>query len=124
MAKLPPIDVPAHWIRNLLHHGKREEALAWINDLIASGKAGAETRALAEYLATAKRGRQPFGSKHLWPEIGAENDELRSAGVSYEQRLEMLSLKYRLGDKTKVKIAIARWEAALEEVASASSREV
>jgi hypothetical protein len=124
MAKLPPIDVPAHWIRILLHQGKREEALAWINDLIASGKAGAETRALAEYLATAKRGRQPFGSKHLWPEIGAENDEMRSAGIPYERRLEELSIKYRLGDQAKVKLAIAKWEAAMEEIAGDAPQDI
>jgi hypothetical protein len=113
MAKLPPIDTQAHWIRDLLHRGRRNEALARINRAIAQGSAGRETLELAEYLASAKRGRQPFGSKHLWPDIGIENDEMREAGMSREERLRALSIKYRMGDPAKVATAIATYEKAI-----------
>ena len=116
MAPLPKkFDARAHWIRDLLHQGNRDEALALLNDAVASGRAGAETRALAEYLATAKRGRQPFGAKYRWIEIGQDNDEWRSEGMSYEHRLNRLALKYRLNDPAKIKTAIRRYEVACEE---------
>lgn len=113
MAKLPPIDTQAHWIRDLLHRGRRKEALARINRAIERGSAGRETLELAEYLASAKRGRQPFGSKHLWADIGMENDDMRDAGVPYEERLRSLSVKYRMGDLAKVKQAISTYESAI-----------
>lgn len=118
MAKLPPIDVRAHWIRDALHRGDRTVALAMIDEAIASGKAGRETLALAEYLRTAKRGRQPFGAKHRWYEIGVDNDEMRDAGKTGEERYATLALKYRINDVSKIKTAIARYERAMDEVRS------
>lgn len=112
MAKLPPIDVPAYWIRDLLHRGRRDEALAKLDAAIASGKAGAKTRALAEYLRTAKRGRQPFGATHLWYDIGIDNDEMREAGLSYADRMDKLGAKYMLA-KTQIETAIAKFEAGM-----------
>lgn len=116
MARLPPLDVRAHWIRDALHRGDRPRALAMIDEAIASGKAGAETRALAEYLRTAKRGRPPFGAKHLWYEIGLDNDEMREAGKSGEERYAAIALKYRMNDISKIKTAIAKYERAMDEV--------
>jgi hypothetical protein len=115
MAKLPPIDVQVHWIRDLLHRGRRQEALDRLKAVIATGKAGKPTLELAEYLSSAKRGRQPFGAKHLWPDIGAENDEFRSAGVPYEERLSRLGAKFML-DRPQVATAIAQWESAMDEI--------
>lgn len=115
VAKLPPIDVHAHWIRDLLHRGRREEALDRLHKVLASGKAGAETRALAEYLATAKRGRQPFGARHLWYEIGIDNDDLRAKGMPYAERLAELAARYMIADR-QLKAAIARYEAAMDEI--------
>ncbi|PBB94951.1 MULTISPECIES: hypothetical protein [unclassified Mesorhizobium] len=115
MAPLPKkFDAKAHQIRDLLHAGLRLEALQLLESVIASGSAGADTMELASFLRSAPRGRQPFGAKHRWAEIGAENDELRSAGMSYEARLAALSVKYRLGDESKVKAAIAKYEAAMD----------
>jgi hypothetical protein len=116
MAKLPPIDTRAHWIRDALNRGDRPHALQLLEAALKSGKPGKETIALAEYLRTAKRGRQPFGSKHLWYDIGRDNDELRGAGVPYDERLQRLSLAYHLNDQSKLKTAIAKYEAAMEAV--------
>lgn len=116
MAKLPPIDVRAHWILDALHRGDRPRALKLIDDAIASGRAGAKTLEIAEYLRSAKRGRQPFGAKHLWWDIGVDNDEMRAAGVGYADRLQRLALKYRLADESKLKMAIAKYEEAAEEI--------
>lgn len=117
MAKIPPIDVQAYWIRDLLHRGRRQEALDRLQTIMASGKAGTETVALAEYLATAKRGRQPFGATHLWYEIGTDNDELRDSGASYEERMSKLGSRYMLA-RTQIETAIAKFEAAMEEIRS------
>ena len=116
MAKLPPIDVQVFWIRDLLNRGQREQALARLEQVLASGKAGAETLALAEYLRTAKRGRQPFGAKNLWFDIGADNDEMRSKGVSHADRMERLALSYRVNDLAKLKTYIAKYEKCMDEL--------
>ncbi|MDX8495862.1 hypothetical protein RFN29_30405 [Mesorhizobium sp. VK22B] len=107
-------EAEAHQIRDLLHAGLRVEALQMLEAVIAGGSAGADTMELANFLRSASRGRQPFGARHRWTEIGAENDELRSAGMNYEDRLTALSVKYRLGDESKVKTAIAKYEAAMD----------
>jgi len=116
MANLPPIDLDAIWIKDDLHRGKREQALARIESAIADGRAGPETLAIAERLRTAKRGRQPYGAKHLWWEIGVENDLLRDAGVSYAERLEKLALVFHLNDEAKLKTAIAEFERVRDEI--------
>ena len=113
MAKLPPIDVPAFRIRELLHRGRRDQAIKMLNATIEAGRGGAETLALADYLKTAKRGRQPFGATHLWHEIGIENDEMRSAGVGYDERMEKLGVRYMLA-KTQTETAVGKYEAALD----------
>ncbi|WFU89018.1 hypothetical protein QA644_08240 [Rhizobium sp. CC1099] len=115
MAKLPPIDVHAYWVRNLLHRGKRPEALARLNAAIDSGKAGPETIALADYLANAKRGRQPFGATYLWYEIGIDNDEMRAAGIAYDERMDRLGGRYMLA-KTQIETAVAKFEASMDAV--------
>lgn len=115
MAKLPPIDVTAFRIRDLLHRGKRDEAVKMLNATIQAGRAGAETLALADYLQNAKRGRQPFGATHLWHEIGIDNDEMRSAGLNYDQRMEKLGVRYMLA-KTQIETAVGKYEAALDAV--------
>jgi hypothetical protein len=115
VAKLPPIDVNAFWIRDLLHRGQREEALTRLERVIATGRAGAETLALAEFLKRAKRGRPPFGATHLWYSIGAENDEMRCAGATYEQRMDRLGAKYMLA-RTQVETAVAKYEAGMEAI--------
>ena len=114
MARLPSIDLAAFWIRDMLNRGDREAALARIAALVESGKAGAGTRALADYFAKAGRGRQPFGAAHRWMEIGAENDIMRGAGVSHAERVDRLAEKYHLADVSKIKTAIATWERAME----------
>lgn len=116
MAKLPPIDVQVFWIRDLLNRGQREQALARLEQVLASGKAGAETLALAEYLRTAKRGRQPFGAKNLWFDIGVDNDEMRSKGISHADRMERLALSYRVNDLAKLKTYIAKYEKCMDEL--------
>lgn len=116
MAKLPPMDVQVFWIKDLLNRGQREQALARLEQVLASGKAGAETLALAEYLRTAKRGRQPFGAKNLWFDIGVDNDEMRSKGISHADRMERLALSYRLNDLAKLKTYIAKYEKCMDEL--------
>ncbi|TCU13087.1 hypothetical protein [Rhizobium sullae] len=113
MAKLPPIDTEAFWIRDLLHRGKRADALARLRAVIDAGRAGPEAKALAEYLATAKRGRQPFGATHLWYEIGIDNDEMRTAGVGYEERMDKLGGRFMLA-KTQIETAVAKYEASMD----------
>jgi hypothetical protein len=71
--------------------------------------------ALADYLRTAKRGRPPFGAKHLYWDIGVENDILRSAGKRYEQRMSILGASYML-DVTQVELAIAKYEIVSSEI--------
>lgn len=114
MAKLPKIDVEAIWIRDLLNKGQRYAAKVRAEVAMASGKAGEETKKLAAELANTRRGRQPYGAKHRWIEIGQDNDEMREAGLSYEERIAELSKKYLLGDISKVKTALAKYEAAME----------
>lgn len=115
MAKLRGIDIQAYWIRDLLHRGKRKEALKRLSEIMATGQAGAETIGLADYLASAKRGRQPFGATHLWYDIGIENDEMREAGTSYEERMSALGVKYMLA-KTQIETAVAKFEAAMDAI--------
>jgi hypothetical protein len=113
MAKLN-VDVEAIWIRDLLNRGKREEALSCIQQALARGDAGPDVKALAEYLQKARPGRQPFGAKHRWVDIGRDNDEMRDDGIPYEDRLKELGDRYRLTEK-KVEEAIAQWERGMEE---------
>lgn len=118
MAKLPPIDVAAHWIKHELHMGNRERALKMIEERLASGKAGAETRALADYLAKAGKGRQPFGRKYLWFEIGSDNDIMRDEGKTHAKRMEELSKKYKIYDESKLKMLISKYEKAMDHIRS------
>lgn len=113
MAKLPPIDAELIWIRDLLHGGKRPEALARLDAHIAKGTASAEAIALRDSLRSAKRGRQPFGGSHLWHDIGADNDEMRTDGVTYAARMDHLAAKYMLGT-TRIETAIAKYEHAMK----------
>lgn len=115
MAPLPKIDVQAIWIKDLLHRGKRVEALAMLDKAIASGTAGEETIALADYLRTAGKGRQPFGATHLWYFIGTDNDELRHRDVDYDDRLKELGEKYML-NITQIATAIGKYERAIDEI--------
>jgi len=116
MAPLPrPFDARAIWIKDKLHRGLRAEALAMIEKAVAEGTAGAETLELARYLATAKRGRQPFGATHLWVDIGADNDELRAAGIGYEERMAQLGARYML-DARQVETAVATYERVTDDV--------
>jgi hypothetical protein len=121
MAKLPPIDTQAHWIREMLHKGQREEARVRIIELLATGRAGAETQKLAAEVFAAKRGRQPYGAKHLWFEIGQDNEELRDAGKSYEERMMELGGRYLLA-KNALEIAIAKYESAMIEIRAENDR--
>jgi hypothetical protein len=114
MARLPKIDVEAIWIRDLLDKGQRDAAKVRASLAIASGNPGEETKKLAAELANAKRGRHPYGAKHRWIEIGQENEAMTEAGLSYEERLTNLSIKYRLGDISKVKTALAKYESAMQ----------
>lgn len=117
MARLPPdLDLDAVWIEEAMHRGDRETALRLLEKSITSGRAGKETMRLAGYLRSAKRGRQPFGAKHRWFEIGRDNDELVSQGMRREDRLEALSIKYRLGDKSKVATALAQYNKLMAEI--------
>lgn len=114
MAKLPRIDPGGRWLRDLLHSGRREEALQRIEALIQAGKAGDETKKLAAYLASAGRGRQPFGGTHLWYEIGMDNEIMRDDGASYAERMAKLTGQYMLA-QTQVETAIAKYERAMAE---------
>lgn len=108
-------DPVANEIRDLLNRGQRAEALTLFESAKVEGRCSREMDELEIYLKGARRGRQPFGAKHLWIEIGSDNDSLRSDGVSYAERLEKLSLKYRMSDESKIKMAISKYERALEE---------
>lgn len=116
MAPLPKLDLDIFLIKDLLHLGKREEALARIKELVDSGRAGEKTIELAEYLKTAGKGRQPFGVKHLWFEIGQFNDEMRDQGMSYADRMAALKLRYRVDDESKLKTWIGKYEATMDEI--------
>jgi len=117
MAKLPPdLDLDAVWIEEAMHRGDRARALEMLEEAIASGKAGKETIEIAEYLRTAKRGRQPFGAKHLWPDIGADNDEMRDAGMSHADRMDRLKAKYRVYDESKLRTWCAKYDLAMDEI--------
>lgn len=116
MAKLPKIDVEAIWIRDLLNRGKnfRQAAKARAAAAVASGKAGEETKKLAAELATTKRGRQPYGAKHRWIEIGQDNEDMLEAGLSDRERFAIISKKYHLNDESEIKTAIAKYRRAIE----------
>lgn len=111
---MPPLKFDARliWIKDDLHAGRRQDALAKIDAAMASGTATPELQALADYLSSAKRGRQPFGAKHRWIEIGQRNDELRDEGMSHADRMAALALEFRLNDEAKIKTAISTWERA------------
>lgn len=104
MAKLPRMEIKVTWARDELHKGNREKAL----EFLASAGDGPLANELRSIVS--KKGRQPFGSSHRWWEIGVSNDEMRQAGVPYEERLNRLSVEFRLGDPTKVKTAIGKYE--------------
>ncbi len=109
MAKLI-IDTAAFWACDALHRGNRERALSIIGAAVESGNASLEILALAEFLRTARRGRQPFGAKHLWYEIGSDNEEMRDSGMAGAARYNALALLYRINDHSKLKTAIAKFE--------------
>ena len=114
MASLTGFDAIYLRAMSLLHEGRRVEAVALLEDAERGGKMRPPARDLLRYLRTAPRGRQPFGAKHRWIEIGEENEALRDLGVPYEERLSVLAVKYRLGDRSKVATAIATFEKARE----------
>lgn len=111
MAKLPKIEVKAHWARDELHKGKahRDKALAFLAD---AGD-GPLARELRE--AVKKRGRQPFGAKYRWWEIGIDNDELTEHGMGREARLAKLGADYMLHPR-QVEDALAKYNEAVEEI--------
>lgn len=115
MAPLPKMDLLAIKIKDLLHLGKREDALSMIEKATAEGTAGEETMKIAEYLRIAGKGRQPFGKTHLWYQIGVVNDELRDAGMGYDDRCEELGKLYGL-NKTQISTALGKYERALDEI--------
>lgn len=112
MAKLPIIEIKAHWARDELHKGNREKGLAFLAEA-GDGPIARELRA-----AIGKRGRPPFGASHRWWDIGIDNDEMREAGVPHAERMHRLALHYRLNDESKLKTAIAKYERAMDEVRS------
>ncbi|TGV89763.1 hypothetical protein EN792_006285 [Mesorhizobium sp. M00.F.Ca.ET.149.01.1.1] len=114
MAKLPPIEVRAILARDELHRGKahREKALAFLAEA-GDGPLAQELRA-----AVSKRGRQPFGAKHRWWEIGVDNDDLRDIGMGYEERRIELAARYML-DVTQIATALGKYERAIEEIRAA-----
>lgn len=112
MAKLPQLEIVVSWAWDELHRGNRKKAL----ELLAKAGDGPGARELRELVK--KRGRQPFGAKHLWWDIGVENDLMRSQGVSYAERLERLALQFRYNDISKLKTAINAYEVAREEIRS------
>ncbi|MDX0426824.1 hypothetical protein [Sinorhizobium medicae] len=114
MAKLPKIDFEAMRIRDMLNRGERTEAKARVLSLLAEGKAGSDAQKIAAELFGAKRGKPAYGAKHRWHEIGQDNDLWRDEGVPYAERMARLSLKYRLNDESKIRAAIARYEAGMD----------
>lgn len=118
MAPLPkPFDAKVHWIKDLLHRGKRAEALVMLEEALADGTAGEETRELADYLRTAKKGRQPFGATHLWYEIGRDNEDLIDQGMSYGDRLKELGVRYLL-NPTQIATSLGKYTRAMDEISS------
>jgi hypothetical protein len=81
--------------------------------LIANGKAGPVTRELAENLKNAKRGRPPFGAKHLWYEIAMENAKLKHEGKSYADRMAELGKRYMLRER-QIEEALLTYERATD----------
>lgn len=114
MANLLGVDLICIRATDLLNAGQRAEAIALLEDGERRGVLKDPGQELLRYLRTATRGRQPFGAKHRWIEIGEDNEALRDRGVPYEERLDRLSVKYRLGDRSKVATAIATYEKARE----------
>lgn len=114
MAKLPPIDFGLRTVTDLLHRGKREEAVVELHRLEKAGKASPALISLKLKLHSAKRGRPPFGATRLWSEIGAQNDYLRSKAMPYKDRMDALGARYMLR-KTQVETAIAKYEKAKAE---------
>lgn len=118
MAKLGFTFSPAHfWAVNDLHQGKhmRQVVIDRLEKRVAEEKAGPQELTLLDSLRNAKRGRQPYGAKHRWIEIGRDNEEMREAGLSHAERMKALALKYHLSDEAKLKTAIAQYEAGMEE---------
>jgi hypothetical protein len=104
---------------DLLHAGRRGEAVAALEAAEAAGTCKAGALGLLTSLRSAGRGRQPYGARHRWYEIGTENAVLRDQGVPYAERLQRLASKFRLGDQSKVATAIAVYERAREAAAAA-----
>ncbi|WP_455873075.1 hypothetical protein [Rhizobium yanglingense] len=50
---------------------------------------------------------------HLWYDIGIDNDDLRTAGVGYEERMDKLGGRYMLA-KTQIETAVAKYEASMD----------
>lgn len=112
MAKFPRVEVNAIFARDELNRSNRAKGL----EFLAQAGDGPIARELRE--AVQKRGRQPFGAKHLWWEIGSDNDEMRSAGMSSKARYSALALKYHMNDEARLKTSIAKYERAAAEIAA------
>lgn len=115
MAKLPFVDLPAIWAKEALHWGERERSLQILRKAVETGKAGKETLELLQYLLTAKRGRQPFGRKHLWYLIGQRNEELTDAGWAYDARIEDLK-SFGLASREDIAKALSKYAKVMAEV--------
>ena len=122
MAKLPFVDLPAIRAKEALHWGNRPRALQILRKAVETGKAGKETLELVEYLSTAKRGRQPFGRKHLWYLIGQRNEELADAGWTYDTRIEELK-SFGLATREDIAKALATYARAMEEIRAIEEEE-
>lgn len=109
MAKFPHVEVMAILARDELNRSHRAKGLEFLAQA-GDGPIARELRA-----AVQKRGRQPFGAKHLWWGIGADNDELRQRGMGYEERRKELGVRYML-DVTQIATALAKYERAIEEI--------
>lgn len=111
MAKLPPFEVRAIWAKDELNKGKanREKALRFLAEA-GDGPLARELRASIN-----KRGRQPFGAKHRWWDIGTENDDLTAQGMGYEDRVAELGARFMLHPR-QIEEAIAKYGNAAEEI--------
>jgi hypothetical protein len=111
MAKLPPIEIKAIWARQELNMGKahRDKALAFLREA-GDGPIAQELRTI-----TARKGRQPFGSSHLWWEIGIRKEELLADGVGYYAGCKQLGVEFML-EARQIETALAKYNRACEEI--------
>ena len=111
MAKLPPIEIRAHWAHDDLDKGKvhREKALSFLREA-GDGPLARELRDTVK-----KRGRQPFGAMHRWWDIGVDNDQLEGAGIGRQERLDRLAVSYMLNPR-QVETALAKYNRAIDEI--------